>query len=276
MQWESTMYTYGRVRQPPELCHYGIKGQKWGLRRFQLENGSYTPEGKERYRKSGSMSSGGDQSRKRTRHEKAIRDLDEVLDSKDPKVRKAYTDKDRKDLLDYRNKLAAKDNLPLRSKGVPKVADKNDRDSWKAKDAKDLSDEELRRRNNRLQAEQNYKNNVTPQWKKDAKQTAKNWRNEAIKNIFIGTATTLLAAAMVKNYKKVGPIIANASKVAVNKIRLAAKTNSRKTIRNAAERYSSSRSRTSREYDYRLGNRNGIRKSQNWPTIPAKDRKKKG
>lgn len=31
------------------LAHYGIKGQKWGVRRFQYENGSYTPEGKERY-----------------------------------------------------------------------------------------------------------------------------------------------------------------------------------------------------------------------------------
>lgn len=32
-----------------ELTHYGILGQKWGVRRFQYENGSYTPEGKERY-----------------------------------------------------------------------------------------------------------------------------------------------------------------------------------------------------------------------------------
>ena len=31
------------------LCHHGIKGQKWGIRRFQYEDGSLTPEGKERY-----------------------------------------------------------------------------------------------------------------------------------------------------------------------------------------------------------------------------------
>lgn len=31
------------------LIHYGIKGQKHGLRRFQNEDGSYTEEGKERY-----------------------------------------------------------------------------------------------------------------------------------------------------------------------------------------------------------------------------------
>lgn len=32
-----------------ELKHHGIKGQKWGIRRFQNEDGSYTSEGKARY-----------------------------------------------------------------------------------------------------------------------------------------------------------------------------------------------------------------------------------
>lgn len=32
--------------------HHGIKGQKWGIRRFQYENGSYTEEGKKRYGRS--------------------------------------------------------------------------------------------------------------------------------------------------------------------------------------------------------------------------------
>lgn len=30
------------------LAHHGIKGQKWGVRRFQNEDGSYTAAGKER------------------------------------------------------------------------------------------------------------------------------------------------------------------------------------------------------------------------------------
>ncbi len=30
------------------LVHFGIKGQKWGDRRYQYEDGSYTPEGKMR------------------------------------------------------------------------------------------------------------------------------------------------------------------------------------------------------------------------------------
>lgn len=34
-----------------ELYHHGILGQKWGNRRFQNEDGSWTPEGRERYGK---------------------------------------------------------------------------------------------------------------------------------------------------------------------------------------------------------------------------------
>ena len=36
-----------------ELYHWGIKGQKWGDRRYQNEDGSLTPEGRERYGKGG-------------------------------------------------------------------------------------------------------------------------------------------------------------------------------------------------------------------------------
>lgn len=45
-----------------ELYHYGIKGQKWGIRRFQNLDGTRTQEGKERYSeksKSGSELSNG-------------------------------------------------------------------------------------------------------------------------------------------------------------------------------------------------------------------------
>ena len=34
-----------------ELYHHGILGQKWGVRRYQNEDGTYTPEGLERRRK---------------------------------------------------------------------------------------------------------------------------------------------------------------------------------------------------------------------------------
>ena len=32
-----------------ELAHHGIKGQKWGIRKYQNPDGTLTPEGRERY-----------------------------------------------------------------------------------------------------------------------------------------------------------------------------------------------------------------------------------
>lgn len=38
-----------RIANENYLEHHGIKGQKWGIRRYQNEDGSLTPEGRERY-----------------------------------------------------------------------------------------------------------------------------------------------------------------------------------------------------------------------------------
>ena len=37
------------------IRHYGILGQKWGVRRFQNEDRTLTPEGRERYRKTDTL-----------------------------------------------------------------------------------------------------------------------------------------------------------------------------------------------------------------------------
>ena len=37
------------IAKPDELYHYGIKGQKWGVRRYQNSDGTLTSEGKQRY-----------------------------------------------------------------------------------------------------------------------------------------------------------------------------------------------------------------------------------
>ena len=42
-------YVAGLEYDPDYLMHHGIKGQKWGVRRFQNEDGSLTSEGVKRY-----------------------------------------------------------------------------------------------------------------------------------------------------------------------------------------------------------------------------------
>lgn len=44
---ESTMYTVNGKEF--ELQHHGVKGMKWGVRRYQNKDGSLTPAGKKRY-----------------------------------------------------------------------------------------------------------------------------------------------------------------------------------------------------------------------------------
>lgn len=46
------MYNYNYIlTSDGELYHYGIKGQKWGVRRYQNADGSLTPKGKKRLAK---------------------------------------------------------------------------------------------------------------------------------------------------------------------------------------------------------------------------------
>lgn len=128
---------------PDYLVHYGILGQKWGLRRFQNEDGTLTEEGKKRY-----------------------------------------------------------DKTP-------------ESETWKKSDAEHLSDEELRRRNNRLQAERQYRDLTTSQIERERAQR----RKEIINKVIIGTAVSLAAVAMRGRWKQAASFIGKFGKRAIAKIR---------------------------------------------------------
>ena len=43
------MWKYNYTPEPNELYHWGIKGMRWGVRRYQNKDGSLTAAGKKRY-----------------------------------------------------------------------------------------------------------------------------------------------------------------------------------------------------------------------------------
>lgn len=45
------MYSFDQNPYWDHIAHYGVKGQKWGIRRYQNRNGSYTTAGLRRLRK---------------------------------------------------------------------------------------------------------------------------------------------------------------------------------------------------------------------------------
>lgn len=68
------------------LAHHGIKGQRWGVRRFQYEDGSLTSAGRDRY---GATGSGGHSTTHTPWDEKPPRDYD-IKNRIDNKVNQRY------------------------------------------------------------------------------------------------------------------------------------------------------------------------------------------
>lgn len=102
------------------LAHHGIKGQKWGRRRFQNLDGTLTEEGKRRY---------------------------------------------------------------------------SEADSWQKDEASELSNEELDRRNNRMQKESQYRNNISNRHPVEREAAG------IAKKVFVSSAVGVAAAATASKYK---------------------------------------------------------------------------
>ena len=85
------------------LIHHGIKGQKWGIRRFQNKDGSLTPAGKKRVAKLESqyISSTGKKINSQSAKPKTIEERTKELQSQ-----KAYL-QTQKDILDLNRQIAS-------------------------------------------------------------------------------------------------------------------------------------------------------------------------
>lgn len=118
---------YAIVYSESYLAHHGILGQKWGVRRFQNVDGSYTAAGKERYGKGES------------RRQANLSKDDRYATAKETSIRKGRVDK-------LNRSHVAVTNLNKSTSNIEKLA-------YKYK-AKRMTDEELDKEIERLMAKQ--------------------------------------------------------------------------------------------------------------------------
>lgn len=178
-----------------ELCHYGIKGQKWGVRRFQNSDGSYTSEGK-----------------RRAQQEKK----DPVKEMKDEDLRKAIN---RLSLENKYKDLTKKPTPPSKLESTKKAVDatselvnrakKMDQDSREAakKERMDLSkktDKELRDQINRELLERQYNDLFA----KESVSKGRRYLSDVLDNagtvLAVGSSALSIALAIQQLQKKAG------------------------------------------------------------------------
>jgi hypothetical protein len=125
-----------------ELYHHGILGQRWGHRRFQNEDGSWTPEGRERY------GEGDARSKAKATYETQKYKLN--LKSK------AQKEKDRRAAKEERNRIKEAGKTARVIKKEQAKTDQEGRGKAKFRNTKKMSDEELQSAIDRLKLQSEY------------------------------------------------------------------------------------------------------------------------
>ena len=127
-----------------EIVHSGIRGMRWGVRRYQNPDGTLTPAGKKRYAKDLAK----------------VREQEKILKNK-------QATKAKLDALEARKKAVDEGRRELEGESKASKKSKPEPDSKpKKRSIKDLSDDELRAKIERLRLEQSYKELSAPQGQK--------------------------------------------------------------------------------------------------------------
>ena len=145
MENEYIVTPNGNFVSGDELCHAGIKGMKWGIRRYQNKDGSLTPAGRKRYTNSdGSLNERG---------KKYYAKEQERLKAERKTISNQKRTESKFDKLDQMRK----ENERLKSGKLDSDVIDLDNKVPKKKPASDMDDKELQDKVNRLRNEDAYR-----------------------------------------------------------------------------------------------------------------------
>lgn len=164
-----------------DLKHYGILGMKWGVRRYQNADGTYTSSGKRR------------------RKQSAQNMTDEQLmeDIKRKNLENQYIELNRSTSLDKTKRLVdSTSTLVNQTRNVSKSVSKKSN-----VDLSKITDKELREKVNRLNLEQQFKNLSYNNEVSKGKVFLDNLLNSAGVTLALG-ASALTVALAIRDFKK--------------------------------------------------------------------------
>lgn len=158
------------------LSHWGIKGMRWGIRRYQNKDGTFTAAGRRRYAK----------------EMEKLKAEQKILNNRKRTQAKIDKLKNMRKTIDEEN--AAMDNLQNKKK-IFKTTDQP-----KKRKIKDLSNEELAQRIERMRLEDTYANLIKarhPEVVSKGKSFSKKFTAEAVEPAVIGAGKNLLTKILV-------------------------------------------------------------------------------
>lgn len=157
------------------LVHSGIKGMKWGVRRYQNKDGTLTPEGKKRYE------------RDIAENNAKKKDNRIVIDGPDAKRWAQEDTKRAKSVVD-----TSKDMV----KELEKINNTRPISKKKKLDLSKMSDQEMRTRINRAMLERQYNDMFAPQQVSKGREYAKSALETTGTILTVGSSALAIALAI--------------------------------------------------------------------------------